>query len=295
MKRARGLVLWLLAALGACQASPEADGPAGAPPLTSLRLAIVMPGAAAGAACIADAPGWPAMQRAYVRHLAERMEVPVTVCPVPTRAAAAKALAERKADLALLDPPSYAPYRAALRPILTQRIPLDLGRTEVVLAVPEGSPVHALADADRAQLLFAGSSPPRLDGPKRTLAAVGMPAATLAGARVLADPADVVAALRATPGAVAVLLSADWSRLCRGLAKDDHPCTGLREAWRGRPPAPTAWVVRRDIPDESWARLVGIHVALFDDKPEVARWLAPDTREIEPTEATALDPPRAAK
>jgi hypothetical protein len=69
----------------------------------------------------------------------------------------------------------------------------------------------------------------------------------------------------------------------------------LREIWRGRPQAVQAWVVRRDISLESWVRLVGIHVALFEDKPDVAHWLAPLTTEIEPTEATALDPIRTGK
>ena len=79
------------------------------------------------------------------------------------------------------------------------------------------------------------------------------------------------------------------------MGKDDHPCKGLREIWRGRSQAVNAWVVRRDISLESWVRLVGIHVALFEEKPEVAHWLASSTIEIEPTEAGALDPIRTGK
>ncbi len=288
----RWACLGLLLVLGACHRAPSGSGEAaGAPPLAQLRIAMVQ----SGKACTADAPEWTAPQRAYVRHLAERMEVPVQVCPVASRDEAAKALAERRADIALLDPASYAPYQTSLRPILTQREPMDLGRTEVVLAVSEASPMHKLDDADHAPLLFAGDSPPRLDGPRRTLISAGLPQAALGAARVLASPAEVAMQLHGNPAVAGVFLSADWSRLCRGMGKDDHPCQGLREIWRGRAQANTAWVVRRDIPLESWVRLVGIHVALFEDKPEVAHWLAPDTQEIEPTEASALDAIRSAR
>ena len=284
--------LSLIFALGACQKAPSTlNGAASAPPLTQLRIAMVQD----GKDCAADSPDWPAPERAYVKHLSERMEVPVQVCPVASPAEAARALAEKRADFALLDPASYAPYKASLRPILTERVPMDLGRTEVILAVADGSSARKLADADHAALFFAGNSPPRLDGPRRTLVSAGLPEATLAGAQVLDNPAELSELLHKTPTAIGAFLSADWSRLCRGMGKDDHPCKGQREIWRGRSQAVNAWVVRRDISLESWVRLVGIHVALFEEKPEVAHWLASSTIEIEPTEAGALDPIRTGK
>ena len=286
------LTMIALLALGACGQTPGAIGEAPAsPPLKQLRIAMVQ----AGQACASDAPDWPAPERAYVRHLAERMEVPVQVCPMADQAASARALAEKRVDIALLDPASYAPYKATLRPILTQRTPMDLGRTEVVLAVTDASSARQLTDADRATLLFAGRSPAQLDGPRRTLASAGLPAAALAAATILGSPAETAMALHRSPTSVGAFLSADWSRLCRGLGKEDHPCNGLREIWRGRSQATSAWVVRRDIPKESWVRIVGIHIALFQEMPDVAHWLAPLTTEIEPTEATALDSIRAGK
>jgi ABC-type phosphate/phosphonate transport system substrate-binding protein len=279
----------LLFVLAGC--SKGADDVKLVPPLTQLRIAVVQP----GKDCAADATDWPAQQREYVKHLADRLEIAVQICPMTNLAEAAKALTEKRAEIALLDPPSYAPHKASLRPILTPRTPVDLGRTEVVLAVATESTLRKLEDVDRAALIFAGTSRPRLDGPRLTLSAAGLPQAVLAKARVLGSPSEVATALSSTPAAAGAFLSADWSRLCRGLSKEDHPCTKLREIWRGRPQAAKAWVVRRDIPPESWVRLVGIHVALFQEKPEIAKWLAPGTSEIEPTEATALDPARAGK
>jgi ABC-type phosphate/phosphonate transport system substrate-binding protein len=260
-------------------------------PLTQLRIASVEP----GKDCMADSASWPTEKRGYISHLAKRMGVPVKICPVANMAEAAKALAEKRVDFASLDPVSYAPFRSDIRPILTPRTPMNLGRTEVALVVAAASPLGKLEDVDRAKLVFAGSSAARLEGPRRTMAAAGVPKAVLDGARKTEGPIEAAAVIRAAPDTAAAYLSADWSRLCRGMSKTDKPCTDLREIWRGRPQAPFAWAVRRDIPRESWARLVGIHVALFEDEPKIARWLAPDTNEIEPTEATALDPARPGK
>lgn len=279
-------VLFLLAA---CNEAPAGvDMAPDRPPLMQLRIATV----GAGKDCTAESPSWPKEQRAYVRHLSKRMGVPVQICPVATMAEAAKALSDNRADLAWLDPASYAPYRTSIRPILTPRTPMDLGRAEVALVVGAASRLSKLEDVDRAKLVFAGTSAARLDGPRRTMAAAGVSKAVLDTARVTGSPIEAAAALRASSDTAAAFLSADWSRLCLGTSKTDRPCGDLREIWRGRPQATNAWAVRRDIPRESWVRLVGIHVALFEEEPKIARWLAPGTEEIEPTEATALDPAR---
>jgi len=287
-----GVVVVALLVLGACSKAPSnVEIAPDQRPLTRLRIASVEP----GKDCTAEAPSWPEEKRAYVRHLAKRLEVPVQICPFATMAEAAKALAENRVDFASLDAASYAPYKVSIRPILTPRTPMDLGRTEVALVVATTSPLTKLEDIDRAQLVFAGTSAPRLDGPRRTMAAAGVPKTVLNNARVAGSPSDAAGVLRATPNAAAAFLSADWSRLCRGMSKTDKPCQNLREIWRGRPQVAAAWVVRRDIARESWVRLVGIHIALFEDEPRIARWLAPGTNEIEPTESTALDPARAGK
>lgn len=286
-----GPALALLALLAGCSRHEAGAAAAMAPPLTRVRLAVVQ----SGRGCQSDSPAWPAGARAYVRHLAARMDVPVLLCAVPDEAAAARALAEGKVELALLSPAAYAPVRSAVRPILTGRTPTDLGRTEVVLAASEAAPLRQLADLDRAALVFAGHGPAQFAGPAATLASTGIPASTIAAARFADGPAAVAALLKTDPGLAGAFLSADWSRLCRGMAQNDRPCTGLRTIWRGRRQAASAWSARRDIPRESWARLVGIHVALYNENRPAAQWFAPGTDEIEPTEATALDPARTGR
>ena len=281
-------------AIAACSGQDEAaevkgESTARVPPLKQLRIGFE---ANATKPCAEDAPDWPDAQRGYVRHMADRMEIPVSLCAMASRKEIAEALAAGKVDMGLLDREAYLPVKASVRPILAERIPVDLGRSIAVVAVPEKSALRSLVDVGHAKIILSRQNLPMLDSIKRTMRAVGMPAETLAGGTVVANVAEALSAIRAGNGDAAVLSAAEWFRHCRGEKKNDKPCAGLREIWRGRSPTDQAWSVRRDISLESHARIVGIHLALFQEKPEIAKWLAPRTTEIEPTEATALEPAR---
>jgi ABC-type phosphate/phosphonate transport system substrate-binding protein len=239
--------------------------------------------------CSADRKSWTPVQRDYVQHISARMEIPVLLCPVANKAQAAKALADGKVDMALLDPASIAPVKDSVRPIMTGRIPADIGRVAIVLVATENSPANDLAAARQARLALSGANTTMLAGVKRTLAAWNFSDSAIAAAQTLADAPDGLAVIKAGKADVLVLYGAEWTRLCRGEEKGDRPCEGLKEVWRGRPAAASAWSVRQDIPKESWARLLGIHIALPQEKPDLARWFIPDAAEIEPTEATALE------
>lgn len=276
--------LMLLAACGKSEAPVASDAKA-APLLKQLRIAVAAP---ATGPCAAQSPAFDASQKAYVAHLSKRMGIPVTLCPVATRSEAAAALAEGKIDLALLDLPSITPVKQTVRPIMAQRIPADMGRMEVVLAVPDASPIRTAADAKGRRMVLPADNSAVLAGIKAALTAFGFERS----AEVI-EPTKVtaLAALKAGKADVLAMQSAQWVRLCRGEAKGETPCVGYRQIWRGREPATEAWSARRDLPLESWARLLGIHVALVQENPLAARWFAPQMTEIEPIEATGLEKP----
>ncbi len=279
------LVMILLSGCNSAARGPAPDRAATAQ-LTRLRIAIDAPQTAP---CAADGLQWPAPQRAYVRHLGNRMGIAVTLCPMASRQDAAAALATGKIDMALLDAESYAAVKTSVRPILARRQPADLGRVEAALIVTQGSALRQLAASGQSRPIFMAQNPVVLAGVRQTMASVWAPALANSTTVISATTPAAMAALRSGAGDVVVLQSAQWVRFCRGQTKGDTPCTDLREIWRGRPPAAEAWSVRRDMPKESWARLVGIHLALFDEQPLIAQWLAPGATEIEPTEATALE------
>jgi ABC-type phosphate/phosphonate transport system substrate-binding protein len=239
--------------------------------------------------CAPASPAFPAQLTAYLKHLTDRLDVPVQACPLANSAEGAKRLVDKSIDVAELDQASYAPVAATVRPFLTKRGNGDLGRTETVVVVPEASAIRAIAQIEGKSLIFAGKIAVMWDEPKHALSDAKISAATLAKATAAASPPLAMADLRAGKAEAMVLHAAAWTRLCRGAAAEDRPCAGLREIWRGRPRADQAWSMRRDMPVEMWVRLVGIHVALFQEVPAVAAWLAPGTTEIEPIEATGFD------
>jgi ABC-type phosphate/phosphonate transport system substrate-binding protein len=280
------LTLLALTLLSACGGTEKEGGSTFQRQIKQLRVAIE---SKAVGECSADRKSWTPVQRDYVQHISARMEIPVLLCPVANKAQAAKALADGKVDMALLDPASIAPVKDSVRPIMTGRIPADIGRVAIVLVATENSPANDLAAARQARLALSGANTTMLAGVKRTLAAWNFSDSAIAAAQTLADAPDGLAVIKAGKADVLVLYGAEWTRLCRGEEKGDRPCEGLKEVWRGRPAAASAWSVRQDIPKESWARLLGIHIALPQEKPDLARWFIPDAAEIEPTEATALE------
>jgi ABC-type phosphate/phosphonate transport system substrate-binding protein len=280
------LTLLALTLLSACGGTEKEGGSTFQGQIKQLRVAIE---SKAVGECSADRKSWTPVQRDYVQHISARMEIPVLLCPVANKVQAAKALADGKVDMALLDPASIAPVKDSVRPIMTGRIPADIGRVAIVLVATENSPANDLAAARQARLALSGANTTMLAGVKRTLAAWNFSDSAIAAAQTLADAPDGLAVIKAGKADVLVLYGAEWTRLCRGEEKGDRPCEGLKEVWRGRPAAASAWSVRQDIPKESWARLLGIHIALPQEKPDLARWFIPDAAEIEPTEATALE------
>lgn len=276
-------------ALSAC--GSKGDGSAGTPvpPLSTLRIGFTDIGTGN---CAASGPSSSAPLTAYLKHLSERLAIPVLACPLATRAEGAKKLADKAIDMTMLDPSSYAPVAAIVRPFLTKRVG-TLGRTETVLVATDASPIDSLAKAEGKRLIFAGKIPVMWAEPHHALRDAKLSEATLGAATATSDSKAAMAAVRAGTADAMVLHSAAYTRLCRGASKSDKPCAGLREVWRGRPIAPDAWAMRRDMPPETWVRLVGIHMALFNDAPDIAAWLAPGTSEIEPIEASGLGTPAA--
>jgi ABC-type phosphate/phosphonate transport system substrate-binding protein len=205
-------------------------------------------------------------------------------------AAAARLLADGKIDFAQLDPIAYKAVAAAVRPLLTPRTQDGFGRVETIM-VGRADGLERVSTVPGERVGFAGTAPYEMDLPMRALADHGVDLSRPEAARVYADPAAAAERLRQGEIDFLVLYSAAWQRLCRPMSAGGAPCADLRQVFRGRPRAAYAWAVRRDIDDDTRFRLVGIHVALHLENPAAFGWVAPGARELEPTEASALDLP----
>ncbi|WP_374569879.1 phosphate/phosphite/phosphonate ABC transporter substrate-binding protein [Phenylobacterium sp.] len=253
-----------------------------------LRLAVL--GAPAGA-CHAVGPSAPAGERAYFDLLTKRLGQEVQACPEPDAAAAAKALAGGKVDMAPLDPAAFAAVAKTDRAILTVRPKGSLNRIPVVVAVKADSPRKTLADLKGGAVAFGGVIQAAYATPRMALADQGADPAFFSREDKAKDAEAAAADLRAGKADALALNAASWQRLCRGDTPGEDRCTDLKEIWRGRPRAKMALVVARDMPLALRYRIIGIHVAMHLEAPQAFAWASsfiPNGEEFEPTEADAL-------
>ncbi len=274
---------WLPLAAVLFLAAPSAEA-------ASLRIAEVV---GSGGACHALDAGAPAGEKAYFRHLGERLGREILTCPVVDRAAAAQALAAGRLDAALLDPAAYAPVQATTRAILTVRPAGHLNRIPLVMATKANGPATSLASLHGKSLVFGGSGEATLATPRQALADQSAGPAFFSREDVAADADSAAAKLRSGAVDALVLNAAAWQRLCQGERSNDNTCRDLKVVWRGRQRATIALVVRRDMPDELRFRLIGIHVAMHIEAKDAFAWASsgvPGAADFEPTEAEALAP-----
>lgn len=255
-------------------------------PTMPIRIADISGQAGPCAPPPSDAP---AAQGAYLQLLAERMRTEVLNCPMPDAAAAAKALAAGEIDMARLDGAAFAPVSDQVRSILTTRAVGDLNRLPIVVATLGSSKAQNLADLAGATLVFGGPMKASLQVPRQALGDYGADEAFFGAQTVARDYEDAAALLRSGQVQAMALHAGAWQKLCRSDESDADICSDLRVIWHQRPVADQAWAMRSDTTDDRRFRLVGIHVALHNEAPDIFAWLAgPGAEEIEPTEPKAL-------
>lgn len=276
------------AAVGTIAALLLIGGPAMAKP-APMRLASV---SAAPGPCRALDRSASAGERAYFEHLAKRLGVAVQACPVADAKAAGAALAAGQVDMALLDPPAYAAVRTTTRAILTLRPKGGINRIPVSVGVLAAGPYRSLADLKGRAIAFGGSAPAALGVPKAVMAERGAGKGFFGREVVVADEEAAVADLRAGKVEAMALHAAAWQRLCNMVSpKAPQPCADIRLVLKARPQAARALVVRRDMPQETRYRLIGIHLPLHLEAPAAFAWASswtPRAAEFVPTEAEAL-------
>jgi len=277
-----GLRTSLLAALAFAAAPSEATAPSPA-----LRIATLSAQSAPCAPLTADAPPG---ERAYFELLARRLEMRVLNCPMASRTEAAHAIADNKADLAVLDASAYRPVAAKSRSILTVRPDGGFARIPAIVAVRANDPRHSLADLRGASAVLGGSNRSYSERPMKALADQGATTGYFSSLTTAGSADEALDMLRDGKVDAMILHAGAWRRVClkvRGKSR----CDELRVAWRGRPRAQLALVAPNAMSLETRYRLIGIHVAMHQEAPAAFQWASswiPNGAEFEPTESDAL-------
>ncbi len=262
-----------------------------------------------GCAAPADQPGsgW----SAYLTMLEGRLNRPVVGCGSDDPAGD---LQSGTVDLALVTAGLDDDKAQGLRPILRIRHEGQLSRTEVlVLGASAGTDGSAGGSTGGSNETFMPGSAPEdavlaasslnemtaltalhlgrtLDDPSteeaaRTLA--GDFARTWPPGAFLSDPVPALTRLKAgSTGEPVYMTLGRFRELC---ARAETLCEGPRILWQGFIPLSTAFAVREDLALELRYRLIGIHVALHVDHPDMVQTLGgPTAVELEPTDPTAF-------
>lgn len=228
---------------------------------------------------------------AYRKHLEGRLGKPVVLCGYKDGKAVATALQDGQLDLAVLDQPSFEAVSKIARPILAPRADAITGRVLAVALTLKTSGRDTPAKLAGGRPIFISNLAASHQVPLQGLADYGADTKSFKSELVVADEHAGLAALRAGQGDALIITAGARQRLCRGDDPKIVLCGDVVEAWRGRPTALAGLVVRNDQPEADRYQLVGIHIALHQERPDALAFLAAKLGggiALDPTEATAM-------
>lgn len=228
---------------------------------------------------------------AYRKHLEGRLGKPVVLCGYKDGKAVATALQDSQLDLAVLDQPSFEAVSKIARPILAPRADAITGRVLAVALTLNTSGRDTPTKLAGSRPIFISKLAASHQVPLQGLADYGADTKSFKSELVVADEHAGLAALRAGQGDALIITAGARQRLCRGDDPKIVLCGDVVEAWRGRPTALTGLVVRNDQPEADRYQLVGIHIALHQERPDAMAFLAAKLGgaiALDPTEATAM-------
>lgn len=227
---------------------------------------------------------------AYLNHLKARLEKPVLLCGVKDGAAAAAALGAGDVEMALLGPDSFLAVQDKALAIIAPRFDPAIGRVLALAVTLKSSGLDSKEKLQGRIPIFIGEAPPSRAIPLQALSDHGVDTGTF-GPAVLATENTGFQALLDGKGDMLIITAGARQRICRAENPKGGICPDVIEAWRGRPTAPQAFVVRADMSEADRYQLIGIHIALHKDSQPALAFVSnimPKAIMLDPSEATAL-------
>ncbi|WP_273242521.1 hypothetical protein [Hyphomonas atlantica corrig.] len=262
-----------------------------------LPLKIALPLAAEttdGAGCKTSEALTDKNARTYARHLSERFNTEAVLC-LTTSLEEATSLAEHgEVNMVWVDQSSATPILSSWRASLTLRSRTGLGRPPFVL-FGKANAIH-LGDLNTNKIGFLDRAPQNLniDLASRLLSDFGFANETIDQAARFDSIEAIFTAVENGSLDAAIVEAGSWGRACAVLEADSTICDGFEVLIYDRPRAENAFMIPSETDMERHYRLVGVHIALHLDHPEVFEWLSQGKgQEFDPTEATAMLPKSA--
>jgi len=288
-----GVLLFLLAAGYALTLAgmAQTDAPLVAPLSVALPLANETTD---GVGCKDTATLQDENARAYAEILETRFNTAVTLCLTETHAEAVDLGIRGDASFVWSDQSSVAPLLGSWRPALTLREFSGLGRAPfVVFGTKDDAAGDMLSSLNASEIGFLDRPPLSLnvDLALRLLNDYGISQPEDGQLRRFPNRADLFEAIESGDVDAAILEGGAWGRACAVLDSTSRVCDHLNVYIFDRPRALGAFMIPNDMDKERHFRLVGVHIALHLEHPEVFAWLSQGQGpEYEPTEATAILP-----
>lgn len=242
--------------------------------------------------------------KGYLTLLSSRLGQPVHGCGVAAKEAPGL-LAAGELDFALARVEPGAGMPDGIITILRLRQPGELHRAEAVIIAPgrQGADdiqavLPTLPDRQLAafsmgemKILTALAEGMALDAPDieaQATAQAGAYGTTWPPGRALVDPVEVLTRLK-TDAAGAGTLFITEGRFGETCLKHPDVCEGITPLWRGFVPLTSAYAIRADLPTETRYRLIGVHVLMNIQHPDIFAAVAgAGTEAFEPTEPNAF-------
>ena len=247
-----------------------------------------------GAGCKTESELADENAKAYVSLLAARFNTDVTLCLTETPEDVVALAEQGEVNFAWAEQASVSPILESWRPVLTLRENTGLGRAPFVLFTLAGeSGSTELGAIEAANIGFLDRPPEALniDHAQRVLVDFGMAQEDLSEPRLFGTQSDLFEAVETAEIQAGILESGTWGRACGVLDPASTFCDHLEILIYDRSRALNAFMIPNETEKERHFRLVGVHIALHLEAPEVYEWISQGRgEEFEPTEAAAMLP-----
>lgn len=257
-----------------------------------LVVALPLAGQSAdGEGCFTAAELQDPTAKAYAKHLENRFNTTVTLCLTGSIADSVSLIDEAGVNMIWVDRANSDTLTDTWRVSLVLRTQAGLGRTPFVLFGLKSNTALDLERLTQEQIAYLDHPPASLllEKAGSILLDYGIEGASVETGVAKKAVDDVFAAVREGDVQAAILDASTWAAACALLDADSVVCEDLQILMYDRPRAEEAFMIPADTSLERHYRLVGVHISLHLEEPELFAWLSQGAgSEYEPAEAAAI-------